>query len=141
MREEFKPDGNLDIQRDFEFMKGKAMGVLLFGSLARGEETRRSDMDVCLISPKVPLIDVLGKIGNKYDMKVFEHLPLTLKMEVIENHKILLGDEVEISWYFRRFRKLWGDMEHRIDKYSFSSAKEMLEARKRWLDEKKAEIS
>ncbi|MBU4436937.1 MAG: nucleotidyltransferase domain-containing protein [Candidatus Altiarchaeota archaeon] len=135
---EFKPD---DIRRDFEFMQGKAMAVVLFGSLARGEETGRSDTDICLISPEIPLIEVLGRIGNKYDVKVFEHLPLALKMEIIRNHEILLGDELELSWYLRRFRKLWSDVERRMEEYSFNSADEMLKTRRRWLDEKRAKVS
>ena len=37
------------IEKDFSIFKNKVLGILLFGSLARGDATERSDIDVCLV--------------------------------------------------------------------------------------------
>lgn len=129
------------IQKDFEFIKGKALGVVLFGSYAKRRETKRSDIDICLISPQVSLMEVLKIVGGRYDTKVFEDLPLPIKMEIIRNHQVIIGNEVNLSWYFYKFRKLWGDMRYRIKKYSFKNAGKMIKMRRRWMNEKKTKVS
>lgn len=129
------------IQKDFEFIKGKALGVVLFGSYAKRKETKRSDIDICLISPQVSLMEVLRIVGGRYDTKVFEDLPLSIKMEIIRNHQVIIGNEVNLSWYFYKFRKLWGDMRHRIKKYSFKNAGKMIKMRRRWMNENKTKVS
>jgi len=129
------------IQKDFEFIKGKALGVVLFGSYAKRKETRRSDIDICLISPKVSLMEVLRVVGGRYDTKIFEDLPLSIKIEIIRNHQVIIGNEVNLSWYFYKFRKLWGDMRYRIKKYSFKNAGKMIKMRRGWMNEKKTKVS
>ncbi len=129
------------IQKDFEFIKGKALGVVLFGSYAKRRETKRSDIDICLISPQVSLMEVLRIVGGRYDTKVFEDLPPSIKMEIIRNHQVIIGNEVNLSWYFYKFRKLWGDMRYRIKKYSFKNAGKMIKMRRRWMNEKKTKVS
>lgn len=128
-----------EIKEDFEFIKDKVKGVLIFGSAARGELSKRSDVDICLIRPKYKriLFKVFEKLGNKYDVKIFENLPLHIKMNIIKEHVTVFGDEVELSYYFYRFRKEWKDMEHRIEKNRFKSAKEITSRRKAWLNERK----
>ena len=66
------------------------MGILIYGSMAKGEGNERSDIDICIVSPSVK-----DKIGfsrtilanvrdERYDVRVFELMPLYLKIEVIE---------------------------------------------------------
>lgn len=44
---------------------------------------------VCIIKPSEGILDdVLGKLGGKYDIKVFENLPLYVKIEVIRHHEV-----------------------------------------------------
>ncbi|WP_297497210.1 hypothetical protein [Thermococcus sp.] len=74
---------------------------------------------------------VLEKLGGKYDMKVFEELPLYIQIEVIRSHRVIYGDELELSEYFYRFRKLWKDMEHRVNKNQFRSVREKVGLRRR----------
>ena len=38
-----------EIERDFDFLKAKVLGLLLYGFYARGEEDERSDIDVCIV--------------------------------------------------------------------------------------------
>ena len=121
-----------EILRDFREFKDSCMGILLYGSHVRGEATGRSDVDVCLVRPKPGVYKrVLQKLGGKYDVKVFEELPLYVQIEVIRNYIVIYGDELELSEYFYRFRKLWKDMEHRIRENRFESVREKAKLRRR----------
>jgi hypothetical protein len=125
------------LKKDFKDFKEECMGVLLFGSHAKGEQTRRSDVDVCVVKPsKGCLDDINAKLGGKYDLKVFEHLPLYVKIDIIKHHKTVYGEELELSEYSYFFRKLWKDMEHRIEENRFKNFDERMRLRRRWLDEK-----
>jgi len=127
------------IKEDFEFIKDEVEGVLLFGSHVAGKAGKRSDIDICLVSPenKRVLLKVFEKLGDKYDVKIFEELPLYIKIDVIKNHRTIFGDEVELSYYFYTFRKEWRDVEHRIRENRFESAREMIKQRRAWLNERK----
>ena len=104
------------IYRDFEFLKDDVLAVLLFGSAVDCSSSR--DIDVCIVSPEgydirevFKRVDVVGK---KYDVWLFEELPLYMKIEVIEKHVIVFcRDELELYEYFYHFRKLWKDQERR----------------------------
>lgn len=127
------------IKEDFEFIKNEVKGVLLFGSYAAGKVDKRSDIDICLVSPENRriLLKVFERLGDKYDVKIFEELPLYIKMDVIKNHRTIFGDEVELSYYFYNFRKEWRDVEHRTKENRFKSAREMIRQRRSWLNERK----
>ena len=124
------------IKKDFDFIKKEVGGVLLYGSQAKGRADERSDIDICIVKPQEHKIleRVYKKLGNKYDIKVFEELPLYLKMDVIDNYKIIFGSEPEISYYFYGFRKLGMDIKNRILVNRFLSARDMILTRKRWLN-------
>lgn len=124
-----------EIKEDFEFIKDEVNGVLLFGSAAKGELSTRSDIDIALVNPGTDkvLLKVFARLGGKYDVKIFEDLPLLIKMEIIKHHRAIFGDEVKLSYYFYRFRKEWNDMEYRIKRNQFKSAAEMMNQRKAWL--------
>lgn len=49
-----------------------------------------------------------------YDIRVFELLPLKVKVTALSDYEILFGDEPSISEYFYRFRKQWEDQKRRI---------------------------
>lgn len=125
-----------NLEKDFEFVSGQVEGILLYGSHAKGSPDKRSDIDVCIVNPKSRdvLLVVFAKLGGKYDVKIFEDLPLYIKIDVIRNHKVVYGNEVELSHHFYRYRKLWRDQEHRIKRYRHRSAKEMFARREKWLE-------
>ncbi len=124
------------LKNDFEFISRDVSGVLLYGSHAKGSADRRSDIDICIVKPQSSKVmeRIFAKLGNKYDVKVFEDLPVYVKMEVIGNYKVIFGSEPDISYFFYGFRKLGQDMKNRILANRFSSAREMVTARKRWLN-------
>ena len=126
-------------EKDFEIFKGDALGILLFGSRARLEDVERSDIDICIVRPVSDrvLTGIERTFGGKYDIKVFENLPLYIQIEIIHGHRTLHGDEIQLSEYFYRFRRLWGDMALRVEYNRFSSARERMVLRKRWLHEKR----
>ena len=125
------------LREDFREFADSCMGILLFGSYAKGEGTKRSDIDVCLVKPEEGIFGrILCKLGGKYDLKVFEELPFYIRIEVIKNHlRIYSKDELDL--YFYKQRKIWKDMERRIRENEFKSVEEKIEARKRWLSAKK----
>jgi len=110
-----------DLIRDFEFLKYRKdiLAVLLFGSHAKGESTERSDIDICIVAPGAQreklLSLVLSSLSNpEYHVWLFEELPLYMKKEVMENHKIILcEDKPKLYEYFYFVNKLWRDQEHR----------------------------
>lgn len=122
------------LKNDFEFINRDVSGVLLYGSHAKGVADMRSDIDICIVKPQSSKImeRIFAKLGNKYDVKVFDDLPVYVKMEVIDNYKVIFGSEPDISYFFYGFRKLGQDMKNRILANRFSSAREMVTARKRW---------
>lgn len=111
------------IKKDFEFLKKEKglLGVLLFGSRAEKKPHKKSDFDICIVAPNQEPSVVLGKVfrkldtvGKKYDVHVFEELPLYLQMEIIKNHRIMFTkDKYELYEYFYFYRKLWKDQAHR----------------------------
>ena len=125
------------IKKDFaEFKKG-CLGIILFGSYARRDQTRRSDVDICLVKPLREILEKINsKLGGKYDIKVFESLPLHLKIETIENGKLIYGNEIELSEYFYPFRRLWSDMRRRMAENEFRGVEEGMKLRRMWMDEK-----
>lgn len=99
--------------------------VIIFGSWVNNEMTNRSDIDVSIISKnhnKIENIDfysnLIGKVDPLYDVKLFELLPLYIQGDILEHYQVVFGDEVEISYYLYRFRKLWQDNLVKINKYS-----------------------
>lgn len=125
------------LREDFREFADSCLGILLYGSYARGEETKRSDIDVCLVRPEDGIFDrVMHKLGGKYDVKVFEDLPFYVRIEVIKNH-IRIYAKDELDFYLYKQRKIWKGMERRIRENEFSSVEEKIQARKRWLSAKK----
>lgn len=108
-----------ELKNEFVFLKEKVLGILLYGSYAKGEETPKSDVDICIVVGNREKMDkilreVLRKIDKDYDIKLFEELPLHIKMNIIENNKIILTkDRTELYEYFYFYRKLWEDQKHR----------------------------
>lgn len=97
--------------------------VLLFGSRIDGTAADASDYDLCIIASTLhsapERAELLGNIwsrinADKYDVWVFEELPLYLQMDVIHNHEVLFCEDIpELYEYFYRYRKQWRTQEHR----------------------------
>ncbi|MHA1589697.1 MAG: nucleotidyltransferase family protein [Candidatus Njordarchaeales archaeon] len=121
-----------EIRRDLEPLRD--YWVVVYGSYARNQCTPRSDIDVAVItrisdpSKNIRILwKLLPKIKPGYDLRIFELLPLPIKMSVINNHIVIFGDPLDISEYFYFYRKLWKDVEPRYVANQFKSYKEILE--------------
>lgn len=107
------------ILKDLKFLKKykEVHSVLLYGSYAKNKQTQRSDIDICVVAPECRNIQdyssllrkIWGKVDTKnYDIRLFEELPLYIKISVINNHKIIFSKDVsELNLYFYFYRKLW----------------------------------
>lgn len=128
----------IELREDFSGFEHAAFGILLFGSYAMGNETQESDIDVCIVKPvdEGVVKKINRKLGGKYDVKVFEELPLYIQIDILQSHVLIYGNEVDLSEYFYGFRKLWSDMLPRIRENRFNSVEERMALRRRWMHAK-----
>ncbi len=103
--------------KEFEEIKPKILGILIYGSFAERIAHSKSDIDVCVvagINEKEKLkelfsciLRIMGK-NERYDIKIFEFMPLYMKAEIIENGKVIYAKSLqELYEYFYFYRKLW----------------------------------
>ncbi len=108
------------LKKDFSFLFGSddILAILLYGSAAAGDETPRSDIDICIVLPSHKYMkDILNEIyrkldvfTKKYDVRIFEELPLYIQINIIESNKIIYSKDIyELYEYFYFIRKLWED--------------------------------
>ncbi|MCX9085266.1 MAG: nucleotidyltransferase domain-containing protein [Candidatus Methanoperedens sp.] len=108
------------IKKDFSFLfpQNDILAILLYGSVAKGEDTLRSDIDICIVSPTCKdknglLNEIYRKLdvfSKKYDVRFFEEMPLYIQINIIENNRIIYSKNVyDLYEYFYNFRKLWDD--------------------------------
>ena len=108
------------VKKDFEPLHDDVLGILLYGSLAAGEDSERSDIDISIVAP---VIDdkigfsrrILSNVRDaRYDVRVFELMPLYLKAEVVEKGEVIYTKNIfKLYEYFYYFRKIWDDQKHR----------------------------
>ncbi|MEA1999474.1 MAG: DNA polymerase subunit beta [Euryarchaeota archaeon] len=108
------------VKKDFEPLLDDVLGVLLYGSLAAGVDSERSDIDISIVAPSICDKSgfsrrVLSNVRDaRYDVRVFELMPLYLKAEVVEKGEIIYTKNIfKLYEYFYYFRKIWEDQKHR----------------------------
>lgn len=111
------------ISSDFSIVikKKEVLGILLYGSYLRDKGTNRSDIDICIVAPNEDLHQLFSFVlqnvnvnAKKYDVRVFQELPLYIKIQVIENGELLYSaNKLDLYEYFYLYRKLWNDQKHR----------------------------
>ncbi len=113
----------------------KAYEVVFYGSYAAGSARLQSDIDVAVLTRssdpahnRKVFARLLGKVPEKYDVKIFELLPLDVKASLMEQWRGIFGNELEMSEYFYHFRRLWEDCKHRYYENQFASAEEKMKA-------------
>ncbi len=114
----------LMVQQDFEKLSHykQFLGFLLYGSWVRGEQSPRSDIDICIVAPDQDLVEAyeiviehLDRDPDPYDIRFFEELPLYMQGQVIEDGEVVFSpDEGELYEYFYPFRKEWNDQKNRL---------------------------
>lgn len=109
------------IKADFKDIatNNEIQAILIFGSTVTGDRTARSDVDVCIVAPvahdRVEILQSAWRqVGGKYDLWLFEELPLYIKSEILQNHQILFCSDLPALFeYFYPYRKLIADMVYR----------------------------
>lgn len=127
-----------DVTRDFAHAARHVAGILLWGSHAEERAHARSDVDVCVVAgPGLTIEEALRLAWSgpgtspRYDVHVFEELPLYLKGEVLDRGRLVATrDEPALSEYLRPFRKVWDDQRRRATP-TREDVRRMLEARRR----------
>ena len=121
-----------NIKEKLKFFEEKYDAVI-YGSYVEGGVRPNSDIDVAVLSYKTEKDEniklhkeLLGKFPLKYDIRIFELLPIYIQISIIKNYIVIFGDLLEISEYFYFFRKKWDDCKHRILSNQFSSYQERL---------------
>lgn len=102
------------------FWQDQVQGVLLYGSVARSDAGPRSDIDLCIVAPQAADKAALWREfishlrDNRYDVRIFELLPLHIKIAVIEEGLVVYArDILELYEYFYPIRREWEDQKHR----------------------------
>ena len=108
------------VKKDFEPLLDDILGILLYGSLAAGEDSGRSDIDISIVAPAIDdkigfSRRILSSVRDaRYDVRVFELMPLYLKAEVVEKGEVIYTKNIfKLYEYFYYFRKIWEDQKHR----------------------------
>lgn len=115
------------VKADLQFLddplflwKEQILGVLLYGSQATGDAGPDSDIDLCIVAPQALDQSRLWRRfvshlkDSRYDVRIFELLPLFIKAAVIEKGIVIHSkDEPELYEYFYPFRRDWEDQKHR----------------------------
>ncbi len=101
----------------------EVLAILLFGSKGKMYERRTSDIDICVVAPRggAKLFEKTLRLmkDERIDIKLFEDLPLFIKIKVIETGKVLyVKDKVKLFEYFYLIRKIWEDENLAISKLS-----------------------
>jgi predicted nucleotidyltransferase len=100
------------ISQDLDFLKPQLLGIILFGSYANDSSTIRSDIDICLVVGHRDVKDIFNKVlesdvTEKYDIKIFEILPIYLKAEVMQKSVLIwAADEPELSYYLHHWNRI-----------------------------------
>jgi len=103
------------IRKDFEPLYTRVLGIVLYGSLTKGVSNVRSDIDICIVAPNENAFKLFREtLSLDYDIKIFETMPLFLKIQVMQNHKVIYAKDIyELYEYFYGFRKIWNDQKQR----------------------------
>ena len=111
------------IYNDFSFVikEKDILGILLYGSYSKRQNVNRSDIDICIVAPNEDLHQLLSFVlqninvsAKKYDFRIFNELPLYIKIHIIEDGLLIYSsNKLDLYEFFFIYRKLWDDQKHR----------------------------
>lgn len=101
--------------------KKDILGIFLFGSYRKSQNTNRSDVDICIVAPNEKPHELISFILqninidiNKYDIRLFSELPLYIKVHIMEDGILIYSpNELDLFEFFYLYQKLWDDQKHR----------------------------
>ena len=86
----------------------KVIAVALFGSHSRDEQRKDSDIDICIfLDKKYSNLEMFNKrlgflrdVSDKFDIQIFQQLPVYIRMRILKEHKILLVKNEDLLYEF-----------------------------------------
>ncbi len=98
--------------------------IVLYGSAVEGTQTPLSDIDIAIYYEGSKeerfkfRMHILGDVNDKFDIQIFQDLPLYIKKEIISHGEILYQKNYsEIFDIFLQTMKSFGDFKPRLDIY------------------------
>lgn len=85
----------------------EVLAVLLFGSVARGEQTARSDIDICLVlMPRITPSQSLPMVRKRLeyltqvdlDVQIFQALPLYIRSRILKEGLVLFVRDEDLLY-------------------------------------------
>ena len=102
----------------------KVRFITLYGSAAKGEMTELSDIDLAVFydGDKKERFDfrvkVLGRVGNEFDIQIFQDLPLYIQNDIVSASNVLFYKGYrEIFRTFMKTIREFEDFKPRLDMY------------------------
>ncbi|MFH0711675.1 MAG: nucleotidyltransferase domain-containing protein [archaeon] len=102
---------------------GRVKFVFLFGSMATEKNNKFSDVDLAVYydgSEKERFdfrVKVMGKLGDKYDVKIFQDLPLYLRADVLKGKLLYFSEGTFVYDVACETLRRFGDFKKYVDDY------------------------
>ena len=104
--------------------KEKIKFIILYGSVVECNQTPLSDIDLAVYYEGSKeerfkfRMEILGNVNDKFDIQIFQDLPLYIRKEIISHGEILYQKNYsEIFDIFIKTIKSFGDFKPRLDIY------------------------
>lgn len=117
--------------------KGKVQFITLYGSLVESREGKLSDIDIAIYYDADASerfffrVRVQGRLGDRFDIQIFQDLPIYVKKEVVSGGKVLFYKDYDFLFnvYLGTLRE-YADFEKYLNTYySYLEGVEIEEAR------------
>ena len=117
--------------------KGKVQFITLYGSLVESREGKLSDIDIAIYYDADARerfsfrVRAQGRLGDKFDIQIFQDLPTYVKKEVVSGGKVLFYKDYDFLFnvYLGTLRE-YADFEKYLNTYySYLEGVEIEEAR------------
>ncbi|MBS3778415.1 MAG: nucleotidyltransferase domain-containing protein [Candidatus Thermoplasmatota archaeon] len=119
-------DNNIkSVVKTIKKIGGKKIGFIIqYGSTVTGEQTPLSDIDIAVYYQGTKkqrfdfIITVLGSVDDRFDIHIFQDLPLYIQQEVISKGKILYQRDFETTFdIFMKTIQRFSDFKPLLDIY------------------------
>lgn len=98
--------------------------IVLYGSAAKGRSTSLSDIDIAVFYSGDKRerfqfrVKILGRIGNKFDIQIYQDLPLYIQNEILSSGEVLyFSDYTEIFNTYMKTIREFEDFKPRLEMY------------------------
>ena len=91
------------VQKIQELTENKLEWVILYGSYSTGEQREDSDIDLCVYMEAGKderfrvRINIQGSLGDRFDVQMFQDLPVYVRMEILKGKVIFCRDMSQLN--------------------------------------------